>query len=318
MTKGKILLILHEGRADMNFMSQPEVIKINVAQVIRDRIPSLSRYVPDVLIKCVEKLIRQDKLNALLEANAGKIGADFCRGILDSLNIKIKVRFPERLPSDRRVIFACNHPLGGLDGIALIEFVRNFYGGQVWFIVNDLLMAVKPLENVFLPINKFGAQNRGSAKRIEDAFAGDDPIIIFPAGLVSRYQTTVANGKKCKVISDLKWHRTFVNKALQYHRDIVPLFFKGTNSMDFYRKALIRKRLGLKFNIEMVLLPREIFYSEGQTFVISVGYVRKYTDLGSVKDAQTVADNLREYVYQLGDEEYVEPSSSSGSKHLFS
>ncbi|MBD5225273.1 MAG: glycerol acyltransferase [Bacteroidales bacterium] len=252
------------------------------------------------MINRIEKIIRQDKLNALLESNAGKTGADFCRGILESLDIKIKVRFSERLPSDRRVIFACNHPLGGLDGLALIEFVRNFYGGQVWFIVNDLLMAVKPLENVFLPINKFGTQNRGSAIRIEEAFAGEDPIIIFPAGLVSRYQTEVQNGEKRKVIADLKWHRTFVNKATQYRRDIVPLFFSGTNSMDFYRKAYIRKRLGLKFNIEMILLPREIFYSEGQTFVISVGKVKKYTDLGSARNAQTVADNLREYVYQLG------------------
>lgn len=284
-------------------MSQPEVIKIDVGRVIRDRIPRLSRYIPDVVIKRIEKIIRQDRLNALLEANAGKTGADFCRGILDSLNITVNVRFSERLPSDRRVIFVCNHPLGGLDGLALIEFVRNFYGGQVWFIVNDLLMAVKPLENVFLPINKFGAQNRGSAKRIEDAFAGDDPIIIFPAGLVSRYRTEFLNGKKCKVISDLQWRRTFVNKAMQYRRDIVPLFFSGTNSMDFYRKAHLRKRLGLKFNIEMILLPREIFYSEGQTFVISVGEVRKYTNLGSAKDAQTVADNLRQYIYQLASEE---------------
>lgn len=285
-------------------MSHPQIIKINVGQVIRDRIPRIGRYIPRAVIKGIERIIRQDRLNALLEQNAEKTGADFCHGILKSLGITIKVRFPERLPSPthRRVILACNHPLGGLDGLALIEFVRDYFGGQVWFIVNDLLMAVKPLENVFLPINKFGSQHRSSAVRIEDAFAGNDPIIIFPAGLVSRLQTIEKDGRHQRTVADLKWHRTFVNKAIQYQRDIVPLFFSGANSMDFYRKARLRKRLGIKFNIEMILLPREIFYSEGQTFVITVGEMRKFDSLGEAKNAQNVADNLREYVYQLESE----------------
>ncbi len=115
-----------------------------------------------------------------------------------------------------------NHPLGALDGITLIDWVSKIYGPGVKFIVNDLLMAVKPLDNVFLPINKHGKQSRKSSSNIEEVFAGNDPIIIFPAGLVSR--------KRDEGIRDLKWQKMFINKAVQYHRDIIPVYFDGKNS----------------------------------------------------------------------------------------
>ena len=165
-----------------------EVIRIDVGQVLRNRLPRMWRFIPRQVVNWLERTICQDQLNALLEANAGKTGAAFCRGILESLDITVDVAGAENLPpkDNRRVVFVCNHPLGGLDGMALIDIIHRHYGGQVWFVVNDLLMAVKPLESVFLPINKFGGQSRRSFRRLDEAFDGNDPIIIFPAGLGSR------------------------------------------------------------------------------------------------------------------------------------
>ncbi len=280
-------------------MPNANVIEINVGQVIRDRLPGLFRFIPKRVIRWVERVIRQQELNDLLVANAGKTGADFCRGILKSLGITMKIRFPERIPSreNRRILFVSNHPLGGLDGMALIDLIHRYYGGQVWFIVNDLLMAVKPLENVFLPINKFGSQQRESARLIEEAFEGNDPIIMFPAGLVSRYQTVSFNGIRQKAVSDLPWRKTFINKCIKYKRDIVPMFFSGTNSMDFYRKANLRKRLGIKFNIEMVLLPREMLDAAGKTFVVTVGNIHPWAQLKGA--AQDLTNAIKEEAYML-------------------
>lgn len=282
-------------------MKQDGIIRIYVGQVLKDRAPRLARFIPKRLVGVLERLICQDDLNRMLEENAGKTGAEFCRGVLESLDVKVETRFPDRMPAKehRRVVFVSNHPLGGLDGIALIDMVQRHYGGQVWFIVNDLLMAVKPLADVFLPINKQGKQSRQCLENIEKAFAGDDPIIIFPAGLVSRYRKVSYMGKEVKMICDLQWQKMFVNKCVLHKRDIVPLFFTGTNSMDFYKKANLRKRLGIRFNLEQVLLPREMIRSKGKTFTVMVGNIKPYTMIASGKDAAGYADSLRSEIYLM-------------------
>lgn len=285
-------------------MGNCEIIKIDVEQVLRTRAPRFARFIPRALVSKLKRIIRQDEMNALLEENAGLEGADFCRGILKSLDVKVDVRFPGRLPdkSHRRVVLVSNHPLGGLDGMALIDMVQRHFGGQVWFVVNDLLMAVKPLEKVFLPINKFGRQSRLSLENIEQAFAGGDPIIIFPAGLCSRLRNAGRGGETRRMVHDLKWQKMFVNRCFHHRRDIVPLYFSGTNSMDFYRKANLRKRLRIGFNLEMILLPREMLDSRHKTFTVTVGQIKPWTAIEAGAGAQRYADALCDEVYALAAE----------------
>lgn len=277
-------------------MNQSSIIKIDVDKVLRERLPRHYKFIPRGVIRWVERTICQERLNALLESNKGKVNADFCRGVLHDLNISINVTGEDNFKpqENRRVVIVSNHPLGGLDGIALIDYVSRRYGGKIHFVVNDLLMAIKPLSGVFLPINKHGRQSRKSFEAIEEAFAGDDPIIIFPAGLVSR------KGKN-GVVADLKWQKMFVNKSIEFRRDVIPLFFDGENSSFFYNFAKLRVRLGLKFNIEMIYLPREIFLRENSTFDISIGKPISWQALrdASTAGAQAVADEIRLTVYGL-------------------
>lgn len=290
-------------------MEKPAVIKIDVESLVRQRLPRYSRFIPRGVFGWLKNLICQEEMNRLLDENAGKTGAEFCEGILRSLSIDVTPSGPCSLPpsSERRVVFVCNHPLGGLDGMALIDMVHRHYGGQVWFVVNDLLMAVKPLENVFLPINKFGAQQRASFRRIEEAFAGNDPILIFPAGLVSRLRNvTLPDGSQTQTVRDLEWKKMFVQKSVQYRRDIVPLYFSGTNSADFYRKARLRKRLGIKFNVEMVLLPREMIAAKGSRFTVRVGAPVSWREVEeSSRTATGMAETVKRFknaVYSLASE----------------
>lgn len=301
-------------------MKEPSAVRIDVDGVLRARVPGVYRYMPRFLIRKIEKLIRQDELNRLLEAYSGKEGAEFCRGVLQTLDVELHVRHGERMPqaSDSRVVFVCNHPLGGLDGMALIDMVSRYYGGrQVWFVVNDLLMAVKPLESVFLPINKHGRQSRGSSERMEETFAGDDPIIIFPAGLCSRYRRVNLDGEEHKMVCDLGWRKSFVNRCIKYHRDVVPLYFSGENSRDFYRKANLRKRLGIKLNVEMVLLPREMIDAGGKRFTVTVGRRHDWRILRGGSEAQATADAFFREVYALrlekGEAETLPPVADEAS-----
>lgn len=273
---------------------QTKAIQINLRQIVRERLGRYSRLVPGFVLRRLEKTICQDRLNELLRNNYPREGAEFCEGVLADLDVELTVVGEDKLPSpsQRRVVFVCNHPLGGLDGMALIAWATRRYGGPVHFVVNDLLNAVAPLRSVFVPVNKHGSQSRESIRAVDQAFAGDDPVLVFPAGLCSRRGS---DGK----IADLEWQKMFVNKAVEHHRNIVPLYFSGRNSDFFYNFAKIRKQLGLKFNIEMIYLPSELFRARGSRFTLVCGDTIGWQELRSGKAAMEQAAEIRSLVYSL-------------------
>lgn len=246
-----------------------------------------------IVTGCLKKIIHQDDLNAILEFCYPAEGWQFCEKVEEFLNITISTSGTENIPSEGRFIFASNHPLGGLDGISLIGILAKHYSNDNFrFLVNDMLMNVLPLRNVFLPINKYGKQGRAAAEEINATYASDKQMAIFPAGLVSR------RGKKG--IADLAWQKAFVAKAIKYHRDIIPVRFIGLNSPRFYRIAQWRKRIGFKINIEQALLPSEVFRSKGKHFKIVFGKPVSWEKLAdSNRQHSEIAAMLRDKVYTL-------------------
>lgn len=297
-------------------MTDNDAIRIDLDEVLRQRLPRLSRFIPRFAVEWMKRTICQDELNRILDENAGLEGADFARGALKSLGITVEPQFEERLPSpeNRRVLYVSNHPLGGLDGMALIDYVQRRHGGNVYFVVNDLLSAVKPLEKVFLPVNKFGKQSREAVKAVDEAFAGNDPVIMFPAGLVSRLRRVPYMGKKRKLVSDLPWNKMFVNKAHHYKRDIIPIFFSGKNSKKFYRMANLRRRLGIKFNFEMIYLPGEMVRMADSSLTISFGVPLSWEMLTPGRDAAGCAASVRASVYHIN---VVDPDLPPAKRILF-
>lgn len=297
-------------------MTDNDAIRIDLDEVLRQRLPRLSRFIPRFAVEWMKRTICQDELNRILDENAGLEGADFARGALKSLGITVEPQFEERLPSpeNRRVLYVSNHPLGGLDGMALIDYVQRRHGGNVYFVVNDLLSAVKPLEKVFLPVNKFGKQTREAVKAVDEAFAGNDPVIMFPAGLVSRLRRVPYMGKKRKLVSDLPWNKMFVNKAHHYKRDIIPIFFSGKNSKKFYRMANLRRRLGIKFNFEMIYLPGEMVWMADTSLTISFGVPLSWEMLTPGRDAAGCAASVRASVYHIN---VVDPDQPPAKRILF-
>lgn len=271
------------------------VLRIDIDGVLRTRAAKLRRFMPRFVVKWLERLICQEKLNLMLEKSGHLKDADFCRAVLEYLNITRIIKGAENLPQDAsgwRAIFVCNHPLGGLDGMALIDYLsKKSPTGRVRFVVNDLLMAIEPLRGVFLPVNKHGGQSRDAAEALEDAMSGDDPVIVFPAGLVSRLQ----EGE----IKDLDWNKMFVNKAQTYQRDVIPMHFSGCNSRFFYKFANLRKRLRIPFNLEMVLLPREVFGNENSIFEITIGERIPHDTLEGGRQGWATAQKIKETVYKL-------------------
>ena len=272
-----------------------EPLVLNIREILRNRIPeSKFRWIPSLLIKAVEKLIRQDELNEILRITFPHRGSEFSKRVLKHLDISIEVEGLDQLPEGKRFMFASNHPLGGLDGITLIAILGQKYGDEnIRFLVNDMLMNVEPLREVFLPINKFGRQGRKATVEINEALDSDKQILQFPAGLCSRL------GKKGE-IKDLDWQKSFVAKAIESHRDIVPVYFMGKNSSKFYKTAKWRKKTGIKFNIEQVLLPSEVCKARGKHFRIRFGTPISWKSLKeSGKNHRRLASEIRDMVYSM-------------------
>ena len=268
-----------------------QVIQVDIDQVLRTRAARYYRYIPGWAVRWLARMLRQDELNAMLRKIGDKQGVDAADVVLDDLGITLQPHGMDNIPAQGRFIFASNHPLGGLDGLALISLLGHHYRGDIRFLVNDLLMAVTPLRSIFLPVNKFGRQSREGVTAIEQEYASDRQMLTFPAGLCSRRQPDGS-------IADLRWNKFVVTSAISHHRDIIPVYFNGQNSARFYRLAQWRKRLGIKVNLEQALLPAEVFKSRGATFDIYVGQPIGWQALDG-SHALDQAATLRDIVYHL-------------------
>ncbi len=246
----------------MSETPQQAITEIDLDAIVRARMGRKARYVPQWAINALKRLIHQDFINAYLRQ--GLEGVPFCKGVLDYLGVEVTVVGRENLPKDGRwCTFVSNHPLGAIDGVTLGWVLGEAYDGHIRYLVNDLLMNLKGLAPLCVPINKLGRQARNLPEMVETAFAGENHVILFPAGLCSRRQ---ADG----TIRDLPWNKTFVVKSRQHGRDIVPVHFIGQNSSRFYSVARWCKRLHLP-NFAMALLPDEMYRSRGRHYEVRIG-----------------------------------------------
>ena len=236
--------------------------KIDVREVLYSKNPGLARMVPSFAINYLKKIIHEDEINHILSTFAHLRDAEFIQATLNYLQISYTTYGEMNIPSSGKYIFVSNHPLGGLDGLVFINELSKYFK-NVKFPVNDILTNINNLSGIFLPVNKHGAQGRDAARILEETYASDCQILYFPAGLCSR--------KKRGIIRDLKWHKSFITKAIQHKRDIIPVFFAGRNSNFFYGLANLRGTLRIRANIEMLFLPDEMFSQKGKEISLVFG-----------------------------------------------
>lgn len=247
----------------MDFSAQFREGKINLEALLEAKNPRLRRWIPGFLLAYLKRVIHLDEVNASIAKHKGERGVPFAEHILQEMGVQYAAEGMENVQTEGRYILASNHPLGGLDGMVLIAlFGRRF--SRVYFPVNDLLTALPQFNDIFLPINKHGAQTQENALRLENAYASDAQMLYFPAGLCSR------KGKG-GAVRDLEWRPSFISKAIEHARDVVPLYFAGRNSNFFYNLARWRKRLGVKANIEMLYLVDEMYRQQGAHLKVIVG-----------------------------------------------
>lgn len=266
-------------------------LKVDLEEVIRSKNPKLLKVLPGFVIRYVKRVIHQDDLNQIIFNLKDLYNLDYVNQGLRELGASYTVEGLENFPDNGRFIFAGNHPLGGLDGLVLMSAVGRKFS-NVKFIVNDLLLNLKNMDGIFVPVNKHGRQSTDYAKKIDDTYKSDAQILYFPAGLCSRK----IKGK----IIDLEWQRNFINKAIEYKRDIVPFYFEARNTNFFYNLANFRKKLGIKANIEMFYLVDEMFKQRTKRIHLKFGKPVPYSTFDGTRTKKQWADYIREEVYRLG------------------
>lgn len=265
---------------------------IDLEKVIAGKSPRLLRLLPGFLLRYLKKTIHQDELNNVLNKHKDKFGQEFLQEILKDFGANIVTHGEENLLKANRFVVVANHPLGGLDGMALMYEVGK-YIPEIVTPVNDFLMYLPNLKPLFIPINKHGS-NASNIALFDKTFGSAKTVLYFPAGLCSR--------KTGSEIIDLEWKKTFLSRARKFNRDILPVHISGRNSAFFYNLANLRKRIGLKANIEMLFLVDEMFKQKNKDIVITFGqpisidvFTKKHTD-------KQWANLLRSHVYKLEQE----------------
>ena len=272
----------------MEQSSQP--LQLDVDKILADKNPKIHRVLPRFVIRYLKRIVHQDDINEILRNFSDLRGAAFNDAALGFMGIRYRAHGVENLPKGGRNIFVSNHPLGGLDGMVFMSELSKHFPA-IKFPVNDILLYIENYGDIFLPVNKVGSFGRDAARLMDEAYASDYQLLNFPAGICSR--------KIKGVITDLPWQKSFIVKAVQHQRDIVPCYFAGRNSSFFYNLANFRTAIRFKMNIEMLYLADEMFRQKGKDIDVYFGEPIPWQTFDSSRKPQEWAEIVREKTYNL-------------------
>jgi putative hemolysin len=274
-------------------MSQITEKTIDINEILKGKMGAKAKYVPAPVVSWLKKIAHQDEVNKFLWDSRELTGTPWLEECVRYLDMTLEFEGEENLPSKddgKLYTFVSNHPLGGIDGVALGSIIGRKYDSRFRYLVNDLLMNLPGLAPLCIPINKTGSQSRNFPAMVETGFQSDYHMLMFPAGLCSRK----INGE----IRDLPWKKTFLSKSIEYKRDIVPIHFSGQNSKFFYRLANFSDRF-LPFNLAMLFLVDEMYKNVGKTFEVKIGKPIPWQTFDKSKTPLEWAQFVQDQVYSL-------------------
>ncbi|WP_409308517.1 lysophospholipid acyltransferase family protein [Pectobacterium sp. B1J-3] len=229
-------------------------------------------------------------------------GLDLVEQILDHFHLSCEMVEGdlENIPSQGPVVLVANHPIGSLDGLALLRAVASVRP-DVRIMASQLLSYVEPLKNLFFSVDNFNNRTkRQQITAMQQYLNNDGAIIVFPAGEVSRISL---NG-----IRDGHWHNGFIRMASKARAPVVPIHISGRNSTLFYLSSLIYRPLST------LLLVREMFRQKGNRLKLRIGARIPYATWSQGDwQANDLAARFRRHVYRLGQ---GKPGCFSGEKPI--
>ncbi len=263
---------------------------IDVDEIFRNKNPQLYRLLPGFFLRYLKRVVHQEEINSFIDRHGHRQELDFVDAIIDEFGAAIAVKGLENIPKTGGCVFASNHPLGGLDAMALVQVIGTVRK-DIKFVVNDILLQLKNLSGIFIGVNKHGKNTPDVYNSLDELYASGKAVLIFPAGLVSRKQ----NGQ----IIDLEWKKSFVTNARKNDLPVIPVFIEGRNSEFFYNLSNLRKRIGIKANIEMLYLADEMYKQKNKTITVIFGKPIPASFFETTHSDKNWAQLVKAHVYSL-------------------
>ncbi|MBX3044163.1 MAG: lysophospholipid acyltransferase family protein [Candidatus Kapabacteria bacterium] len=239
--------------------------KIDIRSILNSKTPGLFHKYPDfaanMIVNFFKRFLKVDEINQFLETTSNIRGFDFIDSTFEMLNFSynLSTKDKEKIPSEGRLIIVANHPLGGLDGLALLKAIGEVRK-DVKVVANDVLQNLENLSELLIPLDIYSlTKQKKQILSIENALAEEQAIILFPAGMVSRLTHSG--------IQDLKWQNGAIRFSSKLEVPILPVYVGGRNSMLFYLSSLINHNIG------MFMLPQELFRKRNNSIDIKIGDV---------------------------------------------
>lgn len=269
-----------------------------VDQVVAQYYPSLHNHtLCEPLFKPIlRKLLREKAFLSFGDEYPHLQGFEFIEQVLEYFNFSFDVLDSERenIPYSGRVVIIANHPIGSLDGLALLKMIHEVRS-DVRIVANDLLTSITPLHPCLFPVKVMtGVSGKKQLLPIYKALENDEAVIFFPAGEVSRFGL--------KGIKDGKWHTGFLKIAERAKAPILPIHLRGQNSFFFYLISTFLKPLST------LMLVGQMFHQRKKQLHISIGALIPFESYGRLDILKKEKARLfKKHTYRL----------ESGKKPLF-
>lgn len=246
-----------------------------------------------IVAKLVMYIMRLNKINKLYSNVYDEDPEAFLDRLIEALGVTIEINEEDllKIPKEGPFITISNHPFGGLDGIILIKLLSKIRPDYK-VMANFLLRKIVPIKDYFLAVNPFeDRKNISSASGIKEALRHLEegkPLGLFPAGEVSSYKADSNN------IEDKEWGQSVLKMIKKANVPVIPIYFKGSNSLLFQLLGLIHPML------RTVKLPSELLNKKNRIIRLRIGNPISPEIQNSFTDIMQYGKFLRAKTYLLG------------------
>jgi putative hemolysin len=261
-------------------------------------------------------LLKVDAIEELNERCSIHKGAEFARAVIEAVGAAYSVN---GLPRDEALekfripegpfITISNHPIGSLDGLALIDFIGHLRDDYK-FMVNELLSRFEALRGSLISVNPNGkllsaptATSISGVRQAKLHLEAGGCLGLFPSGAVSdlklgpRPVIPGPTGNPTHTeprVRDREWQTGIIKFIRNAGVPVLPIRLLDGNSAFYYNLGLIDWR------VRLLRLPSEMLNKNGKTLRFITGPVIDAARISSFPDLDSLRQALRASVYSLG------------------
>jgi putative hemolysin len=270
--------------------------------LIEERAPKLSSHPSwSVLRPALYTILNYNKAVYMADMIAPMGGRQALEWLAELLSLDVQTHNRDRMPSQGAFILLANHPTGITDGIAMFEAIKRVRGDTMFYANSDAQRVCERFDDILIPVEwvlakRTRERTRLTLKMTEQAFAEQRPLMIFPAGRLSRLREGV--------LTDPEWMPSAASLARKYNLPVLPCHASGPYAFWFHTFAKISPELR-----DMTLF-HELLNKQGKTYRLTFGPLIPPAHVAG--DPTHVIRQLKHYIERVLPESPDQPFDPEG------